>query len=356
ISAFFLLLYDPFFILDVGFQLSYLAVGGLIVFQPVVYRWFYFENKWADKLWILCSASIAAQVITFPLSAYYFHQFPVYFLISNLLIIIPSMVILYAGMAYLLLPAIPFASAALAWLLEKSILAMDNALGFIEHAPFAGISKIWISVWDCLLLYGVIIGLFYFFYSKKPLSLRYSLIMMLIFSLSISLKRWNTLNTSNITFLTLKKHTGILFKTGDKAVLLTDLADTDKAYRYSVQPYLDSCQISSIQRYQPDKDIQLPGLLKKDGLVQFGSKRLVLLNNQNCGQALTQKIEADCLYISGVREADTALTGKNYYCKLFVFDINNSPQAVHLLEQQADSRHANYWEPGRNKSILPVSN
>ena len=83
ISAFFLLLYDPLFITDVGFQLSYLTVLGLIVLQPIVYKWVHLENKWADKLWALCSVSIAAQVITFPLSIYYFHQFPVYFLISN---------------------------------------------------------------------------------------------------------------------------------------------------------------------------------------------------------------------------------------------------------------------------------
>ncbi|HVW16543.1 MAG TPA: ComEC/Rec2 family competence protein [Mucilaginibacter sp.] len=356
ISAFFLLLYDPFFILDVGFQLSYLAVGGLIVFQPIVYKWFDFQNKWADKLWILCSASIAAQVITFPLSAYYFHQFPVYFLVSNLLIIIPSMVILYAGMAYLLLPAIPFLSAALAWTLEKSILAMDSALGFIEHAPFAGISKIWISTWDCLLLYGIIIGVLYFFYNRKTALLRFNLAMMLLFTVSVSIKRWNTLSTSNITFLSLKKHTGIVFKTGDKAVVLTDLTDTDKAYRYSVQPYLDSCQVASVRCFLPDDDIRLPGLHKKAGLAQFGDKRILLLNTSIPDLAPGQKIATDCLYVSGTREPDTALIGKNYQCKLFIIDVNNSPQAVHLLEQQASSKHIEYWEPGRNKSVLPVSN
>ena len=110
ISAFGLLLCDPFFILDVGFQLSYLAVFGLIAYQPVVYKWFAFKNKWADKLWAVCSVSLAAQVITFPLSAFYFHQFPVYFLVSNLFIIVPSAVIMYTGIVYLLLPQIPVVS------------------------------------------------------------------------------------------------------------------------------------------------------------------------------------------------------------------------------------------------------
>lgn len=63
ISAFILLLYNPLLITDVGFQLSYLAVAGLVVLQPVVYEWLTFSNKWIDKLWALCSVSIAAQVI-----------------------------------------------------------------------------------------------------------------------------------------------------------------------------------------------------------------------------------------------------------------------------------------------------
>jgi ComEC/Rec2-related protein len=101
-SAFVLLLYDPFLLTDVGFQLSYLAVAGLVVFQPIVYEWLTFKNKLTDYLWTACSVSISAQVITFPLSAYYFHQFPLYFLLSNLLIIVPIMVIMYAGLLLLL--------------------------------------------------------------------------------------------------------------------------------------------------------------------------------------------------------------------------------------------------------------
>src|SRR5579863_5753533 len=128
ISAFFLLLYEPLFIADVGFQLSYLAVAGLIIFQPIVYKWFHFKQKWVDKLWLLCSASIAAQVITFPLSAYYFHQFPVYFLVSNLLIIIPSAIIMYSGIAYLLFGSIPILGEISGLILEKSILIMDRVL------------------------------------------------------------------------------------------------------------------------------------------------------------------------------------------------------------------------------------
>lgn len=247
VSAFFLLLYDPLFITDVGFQLSYLAVAGLIVLQPVIYKWFDPENKWIDKLWFLCSASIAAQLITFPLSAFYFHQFPVYFLISNLLIIVPSAVIMYSGLAYLILPSIPFISSSLAWILEKSILVMDKSLAYIEYAPFAGINKIWIRGYECWLLYLLMLLVFYYLYNRKTILLRLSLFILLVLSVSISFRRWQNSTSDNTITINLKKHKGIILRKGNNAIVLTDVTDTDKVYKYSIQPYLDSCQVTNIK-------------------------------------------------------------------------------------------------------------
>jgi len=254
ISAFFLLLYDPLFLADVGFQLSYLAVCGLIILQPIVYKWFRFKNKCADRLWALCSVSIAAQVITFPLSAFYFHQFPVYFLISNLFIIIPSAIIMYDGIAYILLGSIPFLGKILGFILEKTILMMDNVLSWIEHTPFAGIYKIWITPLEYLLLYAVIIAAFYFMYDRKVWLLRTALVSALLLAVFISLKRWNNINSSDVTLLNLRKHKGAIVRNGDQAVVITDLSDTSKAYSYSIQPYLDSCQVSRIKIYPTDNE------------------------------------------------------------------------------------------------------
>jgi competence protein ComEC len=190
VSAFALLLYNPFLITDVGFQLSYLAVAGLVVLQPVVYKWMAFKNKVADKLWIACSVSIAAQVITFPLSALYFHQFPVYFLLSNLFIIIPTAVIMYSGVAYLLLSWVPFLSTALSFILENSILLLNKALAIIEHAPVASIGKIWLTIPEYLLLYAIVIGLFYFLYDKKRWLIWGNLACILLLCISISQKKY----------------------------------------------------------------------------------------------------------------------------------------------------------------------
>ncbi|MGN8069235.1 ComEC/Rec2 family competence protein [Mucilaginibacter sp. SG564] len=356
ISALLLLLYNPFFITDVGFQLSYLSVAGLIVLQPMVYQWFQFKNKWIDKLWALCSVSVAAQVITFPLSAYYFHQFPVYFLFSNLLIIIPTMVIMYSGIAYLLLAWEPWLSTALAWVLEQSILLMNKALGIIEHAPFASINKIWFSTAEYLLCYAFIIGLFYFLYDKKPWLLKFSMGCLFLLCVSISVKRYRADNSSSVAFLNLRKNTGIVFKNGNKAVVLTNLTDTDKNYKYTIQPYLDSCKISKADVYNLDQGISKNYLKKQGGLIQFNHQKIMLFDKQTLHWQLPQKLKTDYLYITGNPYADLTQINKNYDYQTLVIDGSNSGKLIDQLEQQAREKHINYSILKRNISLIAVSN
>jgi len=356
ISAFCLLLYDPYFILDVGFQLSYLAVAGLIIFQPVVYKWVDIENKWLDKLWAAISVSIAAQVITFPLSAFYFHQFPVYFLISNLFIIVPSEIIMIAGLAYLVVPEVPFVSAALGWVLEKSILLMDKVLAAIEHFPYSSINKIWITPVEYLLLYIIIIAVFYFLYDRKIWLLQLSLVCTLLLVISISFKRWNNSQSDQIAFLSLRKHSGIVFKKGNEAVVLTDLRDTDKTYRYSVQPYLDSCQINSVRQISPEQNIRLSFFLKENHYIQFQNKQVLIFNKDLSGTKLSQKLNTDYLYISGGPDINLDFVSKNYSYRLLVIDNTNSNYLINKLQNQAQTQHINYHTLLRNKSMVVSSN
>ncbi|NJO01523.1 MAG: ComEC family competence protein [Bacteroidia bacterium] len=120
-SAFGLLICDPFLVWSVGFQLSYLAVLGIIYLQPLIYRWVVLPNRFADYLWQLASVSLAAQFATFPLGIYYFHQFPNYFLLANLLVLPLVQFILYLGLALLMLAWLPLVNQVLGYLLTGMI-------------------------------------------------------------------------------------------------------------------------------------------------------------------------------------------------------------------------------------------
>src|SRR5690606_31647741 len=83
-SAFFLLLINPYFLQSVGFQLSYLAVLGIVFLYPKFYPLVNFRSQFADGIWQLMCVSLSAQLAVFPLSTYYFNQFPLYFLLANI--------------------------------------------------------------------------------------------------------------------------------------------------------------------------------------------------------------------------------------------------------------------------------
>jgi competence protein ComEC len=136
-SAFFLLIIDPAYLLDIGFQLSYLAVLGIIYFYDAIYRLCYFKNKFADQIWMLIAVSIAAQLSTLAISLYYFHQFPNYFLLANLLAIPLSSIALYLGIALLALNPIPFIAKYIGLVLSKCIALMGYILHKISILPYA---------------------------------------------------------------------------------------------------------------------------------------------------------------------------------------------------------------------------
>jgi len=354
-SAFVLLLYDPYLITEVGFQLAFLAVGGLIVLRPIVYNWLKFKNKFADKLWAICSVSIAAQIITFPLSAFYFHQFPVYFLVSNVLVVIPATIIMYTGILYLLLPQIPFVSHYLGWFLEKTILLMNKGLSGIERFPLSTINKIWLNTVEYLLLYAIIISLFYFFYDRKIWLLRLSLCCLLLLSISFSYKKITSVNTHSITFLNMRSHMGIVMRNRNQAIVLSDLSDTNKNYRYSIQPYLDSCKLTDVTIYNPKQNINSNYALKQSNLIQFFDKRILLFDKAVSNCALNSKLTADYIYITGNPYTNFNNINKNYTYQQLVVSAANSDRFVNQI-QQSKWPVANFILLKRNKALIAVSN
>ncbi len=356
ISAFALLLYDPFLIADVGFQLSYLAVFGLLAFQPLVYKWFSFKSKWADKLWALCSVSIAAQVITFPLSAFYFHQFPVYFLISNLFIVIPSAIIMYSGIIYLLLPIVPFVSKAAAYVLEHTILIMNNCLAYVEHIPFASIGKIWLTIPEYLLLYVIIICVFCFLNYQSPWLLKVALGSILILCFSISLKKIRLQQADNIAWLNLNKHQGIVFKKGNKAVVIADLKSSDKIFAYSIQPYLDSCQVNNLKVIGLNDNLQNDWFIKRYNLVQFLKQKVFIYDRPIKPSKPAGKITTDYIYLTENKFEALTDINTNFDYHLMLVDGTNSTQRIAKITEQATAAHIKYKILKRNNSFITASN
>nr|WP_173003084.1 ComEC/Rec2 family competence protein [Chitinophaga sp. SYP-B3965] len=153
-AAFMLLSYHPYFLLDVGFQLSFLAVGGILLCYQPIYDWWLIKHKWLDKLWQMIAVSLAAQIFTWPVCLYYFHQFPNFFLLANLVAVPLSTILLYGE---IILVAIP--NLWLGKLLTWGIMGMNTWIQWLDKIPGAVTNNIQISLQQTICLYGITIAL-----------------------------------------------------------------------------------------------------------------------------------------------------------------------------------------------------
>ena len=141
IAAFLLLLYDPFMLWAVGFQLSFLAVFGIVYLQPRFAAWYTGDNWFLRRAWDLLAVSLAAQLATFPLGLYYFGQFPTYFFLTNLLVVPAASLMLGLGFFFLLSSLLSQPVAAVAgWLLEGVIIWVNKVVFVAEWLPFSAIN------------------------------------------------------------------------------------------------------------------------------------------------------------------------------------------------------------------------
>ena len=136
-SAFILLLINPNNLFDVGFQLSYAALFGIVFLQPKFENLIKIQHKTGKYFWSLLTVSFAAQITTFPITTWYFGQFPTYFWLSNLFIIPAVAFLTPAGIGLLFVSKFPFISGIVSFIVNYSIKIVFSLLEMVDRLPFA---------------------------------------------------------------------------------------------------------------------------------------------------------------------------------------------------------------------------
>ncbi|MDG1037570.1 MAG: ComEC/Rec2 family competence protein [Polaribacter sp.] len=172
-SMFFLLLIKPMFLFDVGFQLSYAAVFGILWTQPKMYNVWKPRFKIFDFFWQLVTVSIAAQIGILPLSIYYFQQFPGLFLASNLVVIPFLGAILIGGVLVIILSLLNILPQFLADFYGIIISSMNAFISWVSHQEEFLFKEISISFQLMLCWYAVIFLCVYFLLRKTTIKLIY---------------------------------------------------------------------------------------------------------------------------------------------------------------------------------------
>jgi competence protein ComEC len=152
-SAFIMIFFDPKIIYNVSFQLSFMAVTGIAFVFPGLYAHFKTSNRLINQVTGLLCLSVSAQLFTIPLSLYYFHQFPHYFLITNLFVIPLTVLILYAGCMFFLFSFFRPAALFFAHILNFLTGLLQKVTNTISSLPFSETNNIGLDISDVVLLY-----------------------------------------------------------------------------------------------------------------------------------------------------------------------------------------------------------
>ena len=154
-AAFVLLIWDPLMLFQLSFQLSFLAVLGILLFyKPIMGLW-YAPNTVLHYFWSLTAVSLAAQVITTPLSLYMFKAFPVWFLPANLAIVGLVTICVYAGALMVLFHQVPYVGPIIIWCNEQLVHFLGWCSRFFAELPWA-YPAVRVDVLQMLLLYLLI--------------------------------------------------------------------------------------------------------------------------------------------------------------------------------------------------------
>ncbi|WEK37273.1 MAG: ComEC/Rec2 family competence protein [Candidatus Pseudobacter hemicellulosilyticus] len=189
-SAFLLLCYNPFWLWDTGFQLSYAAVLSISIFYRPIYRCCYLKPYLLDQAWKLLAGTLAAQVLTLPILLFQFHQFPLLFLFSNLLAIPLSSLILLGEIALCLLAVFPIIAQPLGQGLHWVIRLLNSSIEWTNTLPINSIRQIPCTLTQAFLLYGILAALAAWLLFRKSSYLLPALALLLPFCFIDALNRY----------------------------------------------------------------------------------------------------------------------------------------------------------------------
>ncbi|MEN2399765.1 ComEC/Rec2 family competence protein [Flavobacterium sp. MC2016-06] len=221
VSILLILLFEPYFLFEVGFQLSYLALFFILWLQPLLKKIWSPKNKIVLYIWDTLTVSFAAQIGTLPLCLYYFHQFPGLFFITNIIILPILSFIMIAGIIVMLFAVFSCPPSILVQIFEKSIFVLNKMIHFVASFESFVIRDISFNFYYLLAFYLLIISSI--IWLKKPDYIKLTIVLssIILLQLSFIYTKRETEKQQEFIVYNAKQQTLISERTGSNIKLFT---------------------------------------------------------------------------------------------------------------------------------------
>lgn len=335
-SAFCLLVYDPFMLMSVGFQLSYLAVIGIVALQPGLYK-LWEPRLWIwDEIWKVAAVSIAAQLATVSIGLFYFHQFPNYFLITNMVVIPGSFIVLILGIIMLISSFLEPVVELLGWLTHWVIKLVNSIVFGIEQFPFSVFDGIYITTLQCWTgIFGIVVALLWL-ESKSNVWLVVGSLLCLIFSIASWLHFTSTVRSNSITVYAFKGTTAVdLTSNGNTHFIRSDGMVDESKVKFHILPNRLVLKGMSIVSQVPSKSMNGCSLMVWKG------KSILRIVTPNFN--LPRKVAVDVVIISNNAVRKLKDLSSRIQTRHLVLDSSNSYKLASAVVMQARELDINVY-------------
>lgn len=292
VSAFLLLIINPNNLFEVGFQLSYSAVFGIVFLQPKLEKLWPVQNKIIKYFWSLLTVSLAAQIATFPITTFYFNQFPTYFWASNLIVIPVAFILIILGVLLLVFSPVPIIASILALLTNEIIRITYSALQCIENLPYSVLS---ISLYqtEFILLLISLFSLFLFIKYNSAKNLRLVLGACICFSLSILLNNTSQKKTNELIVFNQTKNNTIALISGKKYYIVSEneIKTSDFEFR-QIEDLRHGERLNAPIMLSFNCEYEDKNLLIRNGILAFNRKIIQVKRN---GKKLNDSLKTNFL-------------------------------------------------------------
>ena len=349
-SAFLLLCYNPFWIWDTGFQLSYAAVLSIIIFMKPIYNLLFIENKILDAVWKLNAVTTSAQILTIPICLHYFHQFPNLFLIANLVAVPLSSIILLGEILLCVANLLPFIAEKIGWLLYWLIWLMNTSIERIDRLPFAVTNNIQIPLLQIFLIYLVITSLSIWMFKGKKMACIGALAGIFFFGLGRIHSLHTIRNQQQLIIYNIPLHQAIDFIEGSRYFFKGDsiLTEDDFLHRLHLTP--------SRIAYGISRSGSLPGLIYEPPFYMFSSKKILIIEKRIPDFSSNIKPDMDLIIISKNPELSMRDILDIFICRKIIFDASNPAWKISKWKSECDALNIPYYSvPDKGAFVMTMN-
>jgi competence protein ComEC len=310
VSILLILLFEPYFLFDAGFQLSYIALFSILWLQPLLKNIWLPKNKIVKYLWEALTVSFAAQIGTFPICLYYFHQFPALFFVTNILILPVLSFIMIIGIIVMLISVFTSCPIFIIQIFERSIFLLNQIIHYVASFESFVIKNISFNSYHLISFYLFLIASITWF--KKPCynKLVITLVTIVLVQISFIQNKKEIERKREFIVFHSKKKTIITERIGKDISLFTSNALSEKESKN------DALQVYLVANFGVLKSIN-----KINSVLFFEGKKILLIDSSG---TYPKKVKPDILVLMASPKINAERVLEDLHPRIVIADGSNS--------------------------------